>query len=334
MRRIVLRVGMVGAIVLVTIGAQAQTTCPIDPVTGNAVAQMISPTNGSTLPPGAVTFEWCNASADYFLSIESVPGAHDIFFAFAGGPGAGVTSLTLGPACAPSPPTGCIPADGEAIYVTLYTLKQGNILPPSPFNYTFTAAGPTTTTTTSTPTTSTTTSTTTTTLAPCAPVTGAALTLRHILPPPGDDGLAFKGSFTVTPPVAVALDPVNSGVALRLVDGPTLVLDVQVAIGAYDTIARTGWKVNKSATRWTYVGPKTGAAGGITKVVLADKSSKVPGRVIFAVTGKAGSYAAGPQVRADLLLPAIASCVEATFPGVPPARPSCKVQKGSLLKCK
>ena len=89
-----------------------------------------------------MTFEWCNANADYFLTIESVVGAHDIFFAFAGGagPGAGVISVTLGPACAPAPPTGCIPARGETIHVTLYTLKHRQILPPSPFNYTYTAA--------------------------------------------------------------------------------------------------------------------------------------------------------------------------------------------------
>jgi hypothetical protein len=119
-------------------------TCPLDPVSGFAVAQMISPTNGSTLPAGAVTFEWCNANADYFLSIESLVGAHDIFFAFAGGagPGAGVVSVTLGPACAPAPPIGCIPARGETIHVTLWTLKHGEILPPSPFQYTYTAASP------------------------------------------------------------------------------------------------------------------------------------------------------------------------------------------------
>lgn len=117
-------------------------TCLPDPVTGNAVARMISPQDGATLPTGAVTFRWCNASADYFLAMETLAGAHDIFFAFAGGPGAGVLSLTLGPACAPTPPTGCVPARGEAVFVTLYTLKQGNILAPSPFHYTYTAAGP------------------------------------------------------------------------------------------------------------------------------------------------------------------------------------------------
>src|SRR5689334_4505174 len=91
--------------------ARAQTACP------DSVAQIISPVAGSTLPAGAVTFTWCNASGDYFLDIESVPGAHDVFFAFV----VGVESITLGPACAATPPTGCIPPNGETIYVTLWT---------------------------------------------------------------------------------------------------------------------------------------------------------------------------------------------------------------------
>jgi hypothetical protein len=134
MKRIALGLGMAAVFVLAATVAQAQT-CP--------VAQMISPTNGSTLPAGAVTFEWCNAGADYFLTIESIPGAHDIFFAFAGGvgPGAGVVSVTLGPACAPAPPTGCIPANGETIHVTLDTLKGKQLL--GSFQYTYTAASPT-----------------------------------------------------------------------------------------------------------------------------------------------------------------------------------------------
>ncbi|MBZ5537777.1 MAG: hypothetical protein LAO31_17620 [Acidobacteriia bacterium] len=104
---------------------------------------MITPTNGSTLPAGAVTFEWCNANADYFLTIESVVGAHDIFFAFVGGigPGAGVVSVTLGPACAPVSPIQCIPPNGEIIHVTLDTVRSKTIL--SSFQYTYTAASPT-----------------------------------------------------------------------------------------------------------------------------------------------------------------------------------------------
>lgn len=134
MRKMGLPLCVAALVALGAIAAPAQTACP--------VAQLISPTPGSTLPAGAVTFEWCNANAGYFLTVESIPGAHDIFNAFAGGvgPGAGVVSVTLGPACAPAPPTGCIPTSGETIYLTLWTLKNGNVVPPSPFFYTFTAA--------------------------------------------------------------------------------------------------------------------------------------------------------------------------------------------------
>jgi hypothetical protein len=122
----------------------APMNCVADPTTGNAVARMISPIDGATLPAGAVTFRWCNANADYFLTVETLLGSHDIFFAFAGGPGtgAGVNTLTLGPACASAPPIGCIPPRGETIHVTLFTLKQGRILAPSPVQYTYTAASP------------------------------------------------------------------------------------------------------------------------------------------------------------------------------------------------
>jgi Big-like domain-containing protein/FIMAH domain-containing protein len=129
--------------------AQAQT-CPvgtvgqIDPV----AIPGTGPAPGSTLvpnPDGSITFTWCNASADYFVIIESVPGAHDIFFAFTGGAGggAGQNFLTLGPACniptATSPTTQCILSNGETIFFTLDTVKNKQIL--GSVQYTFTAPG-------------------------------------------------------------------------------------------------------------------------------------------------------------------------------------------------
>lgn len=111
MKRILTTLCIAAAFALAATVAQAQTTCP------DTVAHIISPVPGSTLPAGAVTFTWCNAGGDYFLDIESVLGAHDVFFAFV----FGVESITLGPGCAPTPPTGCIPPNGEAIHVTLWT---------------------------------------------------------------------------------------------------------------------------------------------------------------------------------------------------------------------
>lgn len=99
------------ALALAATVAQAQTACQ------DTVAVITSPAPGSTLPSGAVTFTWCNAGGDYFMDIASVPGAHDVFFAFV----VGVESITLGPECAASPPIGCIPPNGETIYATLWT---------------------------------------------------------------------------------------------------------------------------------------------------------------------------------------------------------------------
>ena len=146
---------------LASSGAQAQN-CPVDAGTGNAVARLVKLSDGVTPVPesptvnaipaidpvskvaGAVTFEWCNAQADYFLVVESVAGAKDIYNAFVGGTNAGLEKITLGPACnvptPTSPTTGCIPMKGEQIFVTLYTTKRGAFLPPSPIFYTFQAA--------------------------------------------------------------------------------------------------------------------------------------------------------------------------------------------------
>ena len=115
------------AIFVLAIAAQAQT----DPR-----AQMISPTPGSILPVGAVTFTWSPAAGggDYFLTVESAPGVHDIFNAVVT-----VTDVTLGPGCnTPTtidPTTHCIPPNAGTIYVTLWTRIKGNYL--TPFQYTF-----------------------------------------------------------------------------------------------------------------------------------------------------------------------------------------------------
>jgi hypothetical protein len=58
---------------------RAQTPCPGSDTCPGPEAQMICPTPGTTLPGNDVTFTWCNANADYFLDIESIRGAHNIF---------------------------------------------------------------------------------------------------------------------------------------------------------------------------------------------------------------------------------------------------------------
>jgi hypothetical protein len=229
-------------------------------------------------------------------------------------------------------------------YIVTLTVSNGTLTgtdqedvdvigPPPPTSTTTTITTTTVTTTTTITVTTTTTTTTTTTLPSCGPIEAAILAIKQVAPPPGDDGLSFKGSIMLAPPAGPALDPITNGIEIRLVDGPALVLDTAVPGGAYDLLGKTGWKVNKAGTNWTYVGPKTGAAGGITKVVLSDKSAKTPGLVTFAIVGKEGSYAVGPQVEAYVVLPGINACFGATFPATPPAKPSCALVK-KTFKCK
>src|SRR5512147_490200 len=94
--------------------AQGQTPCPGSDTCPGAEAQMVCPAPGTALPGNDVTFTWCNANADYFLDIESIPGAHDIFFAFV--PKQNFVHLLN------------LPTNGQTISVTLWTQLHGQYL--------------------------------------------------------------------------------------------------------------------------------------------------------------------------------------------------------------
>lgn len=115
MRRILLGLFVAAVVLFPATAAHAQTAC------AGPVAQITSPAPGSTLPAGAVTFSWCHASADYFLTIESPLGAANIYNAFV----VGFESVTIGPACNVPSPTNptlqCLPTNGEKVFVTLWT---------------------------------------------------------------------------------------------------------------------------------------------------------------------------------------------------------------------
>lgn len=200
---------------------------------------------------------------------------------------------------------------------------------------TTTTVASTTTTIVATTTTTTTTnaSTTTTTFPVCVPATAAMLSIKKVLPPPGDDSLNFKGTVAVQPSIGAQIDPLAGGVTVRLRNAGATFMETLIPGGAYDPVTKTGWKVNRSATQWTFVGPMTGAPDGITKVVVSDHSARTPGVWTFAVTGKHGNYAIGTDVAADLVLPGDGGCFAAIFSAVPPAHPSCLLSK-TTLKCK
>src|SRR5205085_7532012 len=94
---------------------------------------------------------------------------------------------------------------------------------------------------------------------PCTNVRGVyavkpKITIVKLLTPPGDDKLKFKGSITIPPQGGdPTLDPVTNGARAIIADSTgTAVLDVTLPGGAYSTANRVGWKVNGSATTFTY----------------------------------------------------------------------------------
>jgi hypothetical protein len=103
---------------------QAQTPCPGSDSCPGAVAQLLCPSPGTTLPGNDVTFTWCNANADYFLQIESILGAHNIFYGLV--PAQNFVHLLN------------LPTNGVTIYVTLWTQAHGTWQ--TPLQYIYTAA--------------------------------------------------------------------------------------------------------------------------------------------------------------------------------------------------
>lgn len=149
---------------------------------------------------------------------------------------------------------------------------------------------------------------------PCigtAVVARAALTVKNFAAPAGDEGIALKGQLQL--PVA-PLDPVANGARLVVTHDGTL--DATFPAGAYDKVAKAGWKVNKAGTAWTFTS-KTGIQG-ITKLAVKT-APKTPGLVKFAATGKNASLpvvdAGALPVRATFVLDPAGLCGDATFPG-------------------
>jgi len=170
---------------------------------------------------------------------------------------------------------------------------------------------------------------------PCtngAPVVAPRLTLSRLATAPGDDRLAFSGSFTVPVPFDPPLDPVANGLRLLIQKASGgAVADVTVAPGGYD--GTSGWTANTSG--WRY---RSRAGSGIVKVKLT-LSRSTPGGLRFTLKGVNGSWPATPAdlpLRATLVLDTpnatTGQCGEATFPG---PSPTCSfTASGSTLRCR
>lgn len=124
-----------------------------------------------------------------------------------------------------------------------------------------------------------------------ATLTKANLVVKKLETPPGDDGLTLKGEVVVPHPFAPTLDPVTSGATVVVADATgARALDATIPGGAYDPVAKVGWKAAKNGLSWKYTA-KVPPVGGITSLSIKDLSKKTPGLVQVKVTGKKGAYA-------------------------------------------
>jgi hypothetical protein len=161
-------------------------------------------------------------------------------------------------------------------------------------------------------------------------VTKPRLTITKVAAPGGDDSLKLTGEMIV--PTSPALDPVTKGARVLVEDANGAVADVAIPAGAYDPVAKSGWKANAAGTSFTFTS-KVGVSG-IVKVTVKSIPS-TPGRVKFGVTGKKGTFtttSAELPLVATFVLDADAQCGTADFSGPAPVCTFNATQ--TTVKCK
>jgi len=146
-----------------------------------------------------------------------------------------------------------------------------------------------------------------------------SLVVAHLDRTIGAQTLSFKGTVAI-PPGGASIDPIGRGVRLRMADAlGGIVLDEIIVPGVFPGVSGLGWKATgKAPVGFTYR-DKLGRRGGITKVVIRDRSVKRPGAFEVAVTG-AGSYRL-PEGAAFALTVALNAVGDA--PGSPPGVDQC-----------
>lgn len=145
--------------------------------------------------------------------------------------------------------------------------------------------------------------------------------------------LRLRGS-AVIPKPWTAIDPAANGVRV-VVDGVASGggLDVTIPGGLHDGVR--GWKTNRAGTLWRYI-DRTGAAGGITRAVVADRSRSVDGMLRWSITGKSNGAVALPMMddaRTVVVVGAANECAVIQWNGPAEDRPRC-TGDGSRLICR
>ena len=161
----------------------------------------------------------------------------------------------------------------------------------------------------------------------CTTFADPKLTLGKVPAPTGDDTLSFKGSATL-PPEALGMNPIAEGFAIELTDANGTVFDATLPAGAYTKATRTGWKVDRKGTKWTFTAPRGSGPAGIVRTQLQLKD----GILKVTVAGALGAYAATPPLSVGATLPGDGTCLGTAFDV---GEQACAVKnKGKTIACK
>lgn len=118
-------------------------------------------------------------------------------------------------------------------------------------------------------------------------ITGSKIGLSNFATGNGDDAVNFSGTlaFAALP----AFDPIANGMRVVLADADGALFDVTVPRGVYNSITKTGWKLNKAGTQWKFSSP-TAVGGAINQAILTKRAPQVK----FTIKGIKGAFAAQP----------------------------------------
>jgi len=167
-----------------------------------------------------------------------------------------------------------------------------------------------------------------------ATITSLKLKITNNPSPAGDEGFTLSGSVVLSG----AIDPVSAGLQLRMMDrnGTTVYAKV-VPAGAQPDSRSPGWKVSRSGVRWIYKSSTGTQAGGVRKVIIADRSSRTAGLHTFKITGKAADFQiTGGEAPPSLIIElASDTCAAGIFNTGTTVRPFCSVStSGQTLSCR
>lgn len=130
-----------------------------------------------------------------------------------------------------------------------------------------------------------------------------------------------------------SVDPVADGFTFSVHDQNGTVIFSRTIPGGLSTgVGVPGWKVNGAATKWTYK-DASGSVGGITRIIVQNRSASSPGLHKVKVLGKENNFLVSPaqspvQIRMDF---GPTLCATRAFNGPIGSPPLCQM---SLVRLK